>query len=298
MKVLVTGKSGQVGHDVCKSAPKDVEVVAFNHQQLDITSQNDIKEKIESEKPDLIINCAAYTAVDKAESERETAYNINAIAAGNLAELASQNAIRLIHLSTDFVFDGKKSSPYQPEDDRNPISAYGKSKSQGETLVQENNPDASIILRASWIYSLTGRNFVKTMMELFNTQDEIRVVSDQVGAPTYSKNLALTIWSLVKSDIRTGIYHWSDNGVASWYDLALATYDLCHDIGLTNRDINFVPVSTDQYPTAAKRPSYSLLDISKTQKVWGVKSEYWRTALKKMLVEYARLMELTDHLLK
>jgi dTDP-4-dehydrorhamnose reductase len=298
MKILITGKSGQVGHDVCKSAPKDVDVVGYNHQQLDITSHEDLKEKITTDKPDVIINCAAYTAVDKAESERETAYKVNAIAVGNLAELANDISARLIHISTDFVFDGNKSSPYQPDDERNPISIYGKSKAQGEHLLQENNPDASVILRSSWIYSLTGRNFVKTMLELFNTQDEIRVVSDQVGAPTYSKNLALTIWSLVKSDIRTGIYHWCDTGVASWYDLALATYEISHDIGLINRDINFVPITTSQYPTAARRPPYSLLDISKTQKVWGAKPEYWRTALKKMLVEYTRLLELTDHLLK
>ena len=187
MKVLITGKNGQVGINLAKSVPKGVELFKFGHPDLDITSQEALSEQIHEIEPDYIINAAGYTAVDKAETETEKAYAVNAEGAENLAKAAREVSARLIHLSTDFVFDGSKSSPYQPDDPVNPQSIYGKSKAEGEKRVREIYAANSIILRTSWVYSVTGRNFVKTMLNAMKERDEFRVVADQVGSPTWSK---------------------------------------------------------------------------------------------------------------
>ncbi|MGY8815925.1 MAG: dTDP-4-dehydrorhamnose reductase [Gammaproteobacteria bacterium] len=298
MKVLITGKNGQVGKDLVKSVPKGIELFAFARHELDITSQQALIEKIDEIKPDYIINAAAYTAVDKAETEQENAFQVNAIGAGYLANAAREISARLIHLSTDFVFDGTKSTPYKPDDPVAPLSVYGKSKAEGEKLVRNNYAANSIILRTSWVYSVTGSNFVKTMLNLMKERDELRVVVDQVGSPTWSKGLALTIWAMVTNNIHAGIYHWSDAGVTSWYDFAVAIYEEARAINLVEKQINFIPIPTSKYPTPAQRPYYSVLDSSETNKIWSVQSEHWRTALRKMLVEYQKLITITDELIK
>ena len=298
MKVLITGKDGQVGKDLIKSVPKGIELFSFGRHELDIGSQESVLKKVQEISPDYVINAAAYTAVDKAETEQENAFKVNTIGASYLANAAREISARLIHLSTDFVFDGTKSTPYKPDDPVAPLSVYGKTKAEGEKLVINQYAANSIILRTSWVYSVTGRNFVKTMLNLMKESNELRVVVDQVGSPTWSKGLALTIWAMVTNNIHAGIYHWSDAGVTSWYDFAVAIYEEARAINLVERQISFIPIPTSKYPTPAKRPYYSVLDCSETNKIWSVQSEHWRTALRKMLIEYQKLIKLTDELIK
>ena len=296
MKVLITGKSGQVGTDLCRTAPKGAEVIAFGHQQLDITDRGKLEAAVAEVQPDFIINAAAYTAVDRAESEKDAAYAVNAIGAGYLAGAARKVSARLIHVSTDFVFDGTKSTPYLPEDPVNPLSVYGKSKAEGEKLVREAYAANTLLLRTSWVYSVSGNNFVKTMLRLMREKPEIRVVADQAGAPTWSKNLALVIWSMVANNTHGGIYHWSDAGVASWYDFAVAIYEEAKAIGLLDKPVTILPIATSQYPTPATRPAYSVLDTSGTRRIWGVQTEHWRGALRRMLVDYQKLVKVGEQL--
>jgi len=298
MKVLITGKNGQLGRDLCKSVAKDIELVAYGHQELDITSRDTVTRMISTEKPDVIINAAAYTAVDKAESDKEAAYAVNAAGAGYLAAAAREISARFIHLSTDFVFDGLKSTPYLPDDPVNPVSVYGKSKAEGERLVREKYAANSIIVRTSWVYSVTGNNFVKTMLRLMKERNEIRVVADQAGTPTWSKNLAMMLWGMVGNNIHAGIYHWSDTGMASWYDFAVAIQEEALALQLLDKPVTILPIATSQYPTAATRPAYSVLDTSSTRKIWGVPSEHWRSALRKMLLEHKKLIQLSNELIR
>jgi len=298
MKVLITGKNGQLGRELCKSVSKDAQLVAYGHQELDITSRDAINRVIITDNPDVIINAAAYTAVDKAETDKEAAYAINAIGAGYLATAAREASARFIHLSTDFVFDGMKSTPYLPNDPINPLSVYGKSKAEGERLVRENYSANSIIVRTSWVYSVTGNNFVKTMLRMMMNRDEVRIVADQTGSPSWAKNLALTIWALVANNAVAGTYHWSDNGVASWYDFAVAIQEEAIALQLLDKPVSILPITTLQYPTAAIRPAYSVLDTSATRKIWGVQSEHWRSALRKMLLEHKKLIQLSNEMMR
>jgi dTDP-4-dehydrorhamnose reductase len=298
MKVLITGKDGQVGHDLRKSAPKGIALVALGHQDLDVTSRENVSSIINTHKPDYIINAAAYTAVDKAESEKDMAYAVNAAGTGYLAAAARDVSARFIHISTDFVFDGMKSSPYQPDDAVNPLSVYGKTKAEGEKLVREKYAANSIIVRTSWVYSVTGNNFVKTMLRLMKERSEVRVVADQIGSPTWSKNFALMIWGMVTNNTHAGFYHWADAGAASWYDFAVAVHEEARAIQLLDKPVTVMPITTSQYPTPARRPAYSVLDTTAARKIWGIQSEHWRSALRKMLVEHQKLIQLSDELKK
>jgi len=285
MKVLITGKDGQVGRDLSNTVPAEIDLLAFGHRDMDISSPDAVNRIIHSEKPDVIINAAAYTAVDKAESDPENAFAINATAAGLLATAASAVSARFIHLSTDFVFDGTKSTPYHPGDAIAPLSVYGKSKAAGEELVRELHSDSSIIIRTSWVYSATGNNFVKTMLRLMKERNEVRVVADQIGSPTWSRNLARSIWSLADSNIQAGTYHWADTGIASWYDFAVAIHEEASSIELLKNEVTIHPIVTSQYPTPARRPHYSVLDTTTIRTIPGIQSEHWRSALRKMLLE-------------
>jgi len=286
MKVLITGKNGQVGRDLEKSAPSEIHLVTCGHEELDIESPDSVYQKIGEEKPDVIINTAAYTAVDKAESDQIRAFAVNSGGIRNLARAASLHSARLVHLSTDFVFNGTKSSPYLPDDLTAPLSVYGKSKAEGEQQLLQLYSDNSIIIRTSWVYSVSGNNFVKTMLKLMKERDEIKVVADQIGSPTWSFNLALTIWSMVLNNSVSGIYHWSDAGAASWYDFAVAIQEEALALSLLDRYVNILPIATSQYPTPARRPAYSIMDTSATRNLCGVRSDHWRVALRKMLSEY------------
>ena len=285
MKVLITGKNGQLGRDLCRLVPVGAELFSYGHAELDIASEPDLKRIVSAVKPDIIINAAAYTAVDKAESDQDNAFAINASGAGYLAAAAQENAALLIHVSTDFVFDGTKSTPYQPDDLVAPLSVYGKSKEQGEALIRKHHADNSIVIRTSWVYSTTGNNFVKTMIRLMGERSELRVVADQIGSPTWSRNLARAIWHLVDADVQAGTLHWADAGVASWYDFAVAIYEEASSIGLLDKPVIIHPITTSQYPTPARRPHYSVLDTTSLRALPGIQSEHWRAALKQMLLE-------------
>lgn len=298
MKVLITGKNGQVGHDLVKTVPKGIDLFSFGHDELDITCKSTITTKFNEIKPDYIINAAAYTDVDRAETEYEQATLVNTTAAEILSTAAREISARFFHISTDFVFDGLQSKPYQPDTLASPSSIYGQSKANGEVLVRKYFAAGSIILRTSWVYSSTGRNFVKTILNMMSDRNEIPVVCDQVGTPTWSNNLALTIWAMVTNNTHSGIYHWSDAGVASWYDFATAIYEEALNIQLIDKTIKIIPISTSQYFCHAKRPAYSVLDSRLTNKIRGVQQEHWRQALRKMLINHKKLIQISNELIK
>ena len=295
MKVLVTAKNGQLGWELSRTQPSGVEAIFLDSKELDITNSEAVLEKVNSFKPDLIINAAAYTAVDKAESDSEAAYLVNQKGAENLALACKQVGAKLIHISTDFVFDATKNTPYSPGDNTSPLGVYGASKLAGEKAVLEILGEDASIIRTAWVYSVHGNNFVKTMLRLMAEKDQLGVVADQVGTPTNAKNLAKAIWLLVehvlanKETIGGGflnqMYHWTDLGTASWYDFAVAIQTVAIEKGLLEKSIPIKPIAASQYPTPAKRPAYSVLNTELLRKDLLIDGEYWRDALENMINE-------------
>ena len=280
MKVLVTGAAGQVGKALLGSAPAGWEMMGLGRRELDLAETAAIRALVDEVRPDVLINAAAYTAVDKAESESELARLVNADAVSAMADAVAKTGGRLVQVSTDFVFDGTNSAPYRPDAPRNPLSVYGATKAAGEDAA---GPD-SIICRTSWVYAPGGRNFVRTMLRLMADRDELRVVDDQIGSPTSAAGLAATLWALAEKD-RPGIYHHRDAGVASWYDVAVAIAEEALDIGLIERVSTILPIPTTDYPTPAMRPHYSVLDDRETRLLLGDRPPHWRSALRTMLKE-------------
>jgi dTDP-4-dehydrorhamnose reductase len=277
--VLVTGAKGQLGSEIqhLSQSQQGFSFEFTDIEELDITSLEQLKAFFSSRKFDAIINCAAYTAVDKAEEEREQAELINHRAAENLAVFSREHRASLIHISTDFVFDGKSFTPYREEDLPHPVSVYGKTKWAGENAVLKEAEEV-VIIRTSWLYSSFGNNFVKTILKLAKERDELNVVYDQIGTPTYARDLAGAVLSILNhKDFVTGIYHYSNEGVASWYDLAQAIVEI------KGLDCRINPIETHQYPTPAKRPAYSLLNKAKIKKTYGLEIPHWRTSLKSCL---------------
>lgn len=280
MKALVTGVGGQLGRALLATAPEGWTCVALDRAALDLGDADAIARIVETEQPDLVLNAAAYTAVDKAESEPELANAINAGAPGAFARALAGSGKRLVQVSTDFVFDGASGHGYRPGDVRNPQSVYGASKAAGEDAAG----DDAIIVRTSWVYAAGGANFVRTMLRLMREREVLRVVADQIGSPTWATGLARALWGLAATD-RPGIYHHRDAGVASWYDFAVAIAEEAHALGLIARIPAIVPIATSDYPTPAKRPSFSVLDVSGTRSLLGDAHVHWRTNLKTMLKE-------------
>ncbi len=285
MKVLITGAGGQVGWELQQTAPADVDIIPLQRADLDITDWSATASVMQKYQPDLVINAAAYTAVDKAEEEADKAYKINADGAANIARAAGDCSARLVHLSTDFVFDGCGSAPYQPKDEPKPTGVYGASKLQGERAVMAESSGRAVILRTAWIYSVHGSNFVKTMLRLMAEGDELNVVVDQLGTPTWAKELATAVWLVAGKTGMQGIYHWTDDGEASWYDFAMAIQEEAYGLGLLQRMIPIKPIKTEEYPTPAKRPAYSVLDKTSTIEALGYKPPHWRESLINMLIE-------------
>jgi dTDP-4-dehydrorhamnose reductase len=289
MKILITGKNGQLGYELQQSAPTDVTLYALGSNELDITDSAKVTQKINDFKPDVVINSAAYTAVDKAESDSENAFNVNAKGPENLALACKQVNAKLIHISTDFVFNGDNSKPYLPNHSTQPIGVYGESKLAGEKAVERILAEKCAIIRTSWVYSSHGNNFVKTMLHLMANKPSLTVVADQIGSPTYAYNLAIAIWQLVKqwpeqhTAQASHKFHWSDLGVASWYDFAVAIQALAIEKGMLTQAINIAPIPAEQYPTPAARPHFSVMDTSQLRQHTGLAGEHWRTALSKML---------------
>jgi dTDP-4-dehydrorhamnose reductase len=284
VKALIFGGTGQVGGALQLTAPDWAEIVALERADCDIGDPNSIAAAMSNHTPVLVINAAAYTAVDAAEHDVETAHRINGIAPGLLAEAAVRGGAGLIHISTDFVFDGLKSSPYLPTDPAAPLSVYGCSKWAGEQAVRAALPGA-LIIRTSWVYNAGGQNFVNTMLRLMAERDEVRVVSDQVGTPTHAGGLARSIWALAGLGA-TETYHVTDSGVASWYDFAVAIQEEALDYGLLQKAIPIIPIATADYPTPAKRPAYSILDKGATNELLGP-AAHWRVPLRAMIKEKA-----------
>jgi len=287
MKIMITGGGGQTATALLKAKPAQADVVCVTHPELDISDKDAVMQAVSNMRPDILVNAAAYTAVDRAESEKDLAFRVNADAAGHLAAAAKIISARLIHLSTDFVFDGAKSRPYKSADTTNPLSIYGASKLAGERQVAEILGARAIILRTSWIYAATGTNFVNTMLRLMHERQSLRVVSDQVGSPTWAVSLAGAIWALIGNPDMTGIYHWTDAGVASWYDFAVAISEEAHLLGLLQHEVELLPIATEEYPTPARRPAYSVLDRSELEHACGIRPRHWRVNLRNMLRELA-----------
>ena len=279
-KVLVTGANGQLGSEIriISGSFPEIEFAFTDVDELDITNPWKVADYLASFKPAFLINCAAYTAVDKAETDISTATLLNATAVGILAEQSSEIDCKIIHISTDYVFSGKGPRPYREDDRVNPQSVYGKTKLEGEILCQKLNPE-SLIIRTSWLYSAFGNNFVKTMVRLGNERSDVGVIADQIGSPTNAADLALAILTIIssvtngKKPFVPGIYHYSNEGVASWYDFAKAIFEIAGINCLVK------PIATEDYPSPVQRPPYSVMNKSKIKLNFGLKIPHWRDSL-------------------
>ena len=291
LNVLVTGSNGQLGSEL-RNLIQNSELNIQNYNfyfttsnDLDITDYHKVDSFCKDNTIKIIINCAAYTAVDKAESEKELADKINHLAVKQLAQISKEKDIKLIHISTDYVFDGKNYKPYKEDDQTNPNSVYGQTKLDGEKAMIEINPTNSIIIRTSWVYSSYGANFVKTMLRLGKEKEELGIIFDQVGTPTYARDLAKVILEIIQhstfniqnSSTRTEIYNFSNEGVTSWYDFAKEI------MRMAKIPCKVTPIETKEYPTPAKRPHYSLLNKSKIKKEFGITIPYWKDSLDECL---------------
>ena len=282
VQALVLGAGGQLGQTCIETAPERVDARGLTRSECDITDPAALKQAIGDLRPQVVINAAAYTAVDQAEEDVEAARAANADAPALIADLCAQQAARLIHLSTDFVFDGTGHKPYLPDAKPSPLGVYGQSKWQGEQAVLERGP-GSVILRTSWVYAPRGHNFVLTMLRLMRERGEVKVVSDQIGSPTSTLSLANICWGFALHDDATGIFHWSDAGAISWYDFACAIRDEALNLGLLEGSVVVEPIPTAAFPTKARRPAYSVLDASATCAALSVSQRPWREALCQVL---------------
>lgn len=278
MKALVTGANGQLGRALAACAPASVDLIALPSATLDITDLAAVEAAIREHAPNLVINAAAYTKVDAAEGVPDLADRVNRAGVANLTQATQTNGARLIQVSTDFVFDGMASHAYRPDAPTAPLNIYGKTKLDGEAAAGP----AALIVRTSWLYSAYGNNFVATMLRLMRERATLRVVDDQIGTPTSAHALADTIWDLAVID-RTGILHYSDSGVASWYDFAVAIMEEGVVIGLLDRPIEVLPIPASEYPTPAKRPHFSVLDKRDTIAAIGRVPAHWRANLRDVL---------------
>ena len=280
MKALITGAQGQLGRALAAYVPFGWDYVGLGRAECDLTSEASIRAAIAAHRPDVVLNAAAYTAVDRAEHEEAQATAINGRAPGILSDALKGHGGRLVHISTDFVFDGAKREAYRPSDPCRPLCAYGRSKAAGEDA---SGPDA-LVVRTSWLYAAGGMNFVRTMLRLMQERYEVRVVADQFAAPTWASRLAKAVWALTLKDAR-GIFHHRDGGVASWYDFAVAIQEEALRLGMLRRRVPIIPISTSEYPTPARRPAFSLLDDAATRDLLGDSTPHWRVNLRLMLKE-------------
>jgi dTDP-4-dehydrorhamnose reductase len=279
-RILITGSRGQLGLALQACAPSGWTVQGVDVDTLDITDAVAVREAVAAFAPDAIINCAAYTAVDRAETEADAAFRINRDGAAHLAAAAAGVGARMVQVSTDFVFDGRQSLPYRPDAKPNPLGVYGHSKLAGEQTVAQAAPDA-LIVRTAWLYSAHGGNFVKTMLRLLREKPELRVVADQIGTPTSADSLAQALWALLAADASAGCYHYTDAGVASWYDFAVAIAQIMREqYGESLAPV--FPIRTEDYPTPAQRPAYSVLDKTDTVAITGP-LRHWREPLAEVL---------------
>lgn len=282
-KVLVTGAAGQLGRELCLLlAEKGIETVAITRHELDLSGPAEaIAEVIARHRADWVVNCAAYTQVDQAEREPELAQAVNAEAAGAIACAVRDYGGRLLQVSTDFVFGGDQSSPYREDDAVQPLGVYGASKEAGERAVRDALPEA-LILRTAWVYGEHGHNFVKTILRLAGEREELKVVDDQIGTPSWTRDIAAAMLALLRQDA-SGTYHFTNEGVASWYDFALAVVEEARALGQDLPLRRLLPIPTRDYPTPAMRPAYSVLSKEKIRPLLPTPIPHWRTSLLAML---------------
>jgi dTDP-4-dehydrorhamnose reductase len=285
--VLITGAGGQLGRVLIALAPKDTIVRGVSHEQLDIADAAAVDSVVREIRPDVLINAAGFTRVDDAETEREAAERANAVGPAVLAEACRSPRTWLVQVSTDYVFDGEQSRPYAPAARTNPLSVYGKTKLQGELAVARELPSQSTVVRTSWLYAAEGRNFLTTMLRLMRDRPRLTVVSDQIGAPTSVTGLARVLWAFALREA-SGLHHWCDSGVSSWYDFAVAIGEEAVSLGVLASSPPIVPIASADYPTAARRPPYSLLDKRDTERLLGVAAPHWRRALRETLAALAK----------
>jgi dTDP-4-dehydrorhamnose reductase len=288
LRALITGAAGQLGRALMALAPGAASVRGVSHAQLDIADVAAVDAVLREFRPDTLINAAGFTRVDDAEREREAAERTNAIGPAVLAAACRGSGVWLLQVSTDYVFDGEQSRPYAPAARTNPLSVYGRTKLQGEQAVTREIASQSTVVRTSWLYAADGRNFLTTMLHLMRNRPQVTVVSDQVGAPTSVAGLARVLWAF--ADRRaSGLHHWCDSGVASWYDFAVAIAEEAVSLGVLASSPPILPIASADYPVAARRPPYSLLDKRATEQLLGVSAPHWRRALRETLANAGAL---------
>lgn len=287
MRALVFGATGQLGRELLGVAPSQVELLPIDRSRVDMERTSDVERLIDELRPDVIINAAAYTAVDRAELQPDVAFAVNAAAPAAMAEAATRIGASLVHVSTDYVFGGAGSEPYRITDATCPVNVYGKSKAEGEKLVLERAGRNSMIVRTSWLYSRYGRNFVLTMLGLMRKGAPLCVVSDQTGAPTWARTLARAIWTSVERGGASGIVHWTDSGATTWHGFATEIGRLAFERGLLSGRVVVQPIATSDYSGGAARPAASLLDLSATASKLGTEPIHWAESLRMMLEEMA-----------
>lgn len=284
-RAVITGGQGQLGRALLATAPFTWDVTALTSSELDVTRRDRVDDLFHHERPALVVNAAAYTAVDQAEREPERAAAVNTAGAEHIACAAEAVGARVIQISTDFVFDGGQGTPYLPDAPAAPLGVYGATKLAGERAAARATGGRALIVRTAWLYSAHGHSFVRTMLRLMREQDEVRVVADRVGTPTWARSLADAIWAAAADRSISGVHHWTDAGVASWYDFAVAIQEEALALGILTRAVPIRPLRTADYPTPATRPPYSVLDKTRTWAVFGRVAEHWRTNLRHSLRE-------------
>ena len=284
MNVLVLGANGQLGWELQRTSIGSIGLTAIDYPEVDLLDYDSIHKCINSAQPDILINAAAYTAVDKAEQDEGTADRLNHGAVRQISEICSSKGIHLVHISTDFIFNGMTHKPYQPQDTPDPISVYGATKLKGEQAVREVLGPNATIIRTAWLYSAHGINFVKSMLTLMDTKPELNIIDEQVGTPTWANGLAHAIWGTIEKKV-TGTHHFTDAGAASWYDFAIAIQEEALGLNLIQKEIPINPIPASQYPTPARRPFYSILDKTSLWKALDIKPIHWRKQLRSMLRE-------------
>ncbi len=284
MKVLLTGANGQVGRSLQVRAPSDIDLIALGSDKLNITSISSINNAFSEYKPDVVINAAAYTAVDKAEIEEDDARAVNALGPKLLVEACKDNGAFFVHISTDYVFDGEATLPYKETDPVNPINIYGKSKAEGEQAIIRSDAHY-IILRTSWVFSEYGKNFLKTMMQLGAQKDRLNIVADQMGAPTYAGDIADAIYTIIrnKDKFRQEIFHYTGDQITSWMDFAKYIFKIAYESGKLQKRVFVKGITSEEYPTASKRPKNSVLDCKKIKDLCDINASNWQAAVIKII---------------
>ncbi|MDG2422822.1 MAG: dTDP-4-dehydrorhamnose reductase [Phycisphaerales bacterium] len=286
MKCLITGAGGQLAMELVRHAPGLAELHALDIETLDITVRQQVMDQVSAIRPDVVFNAAAWTDVDGAESNESSAAAVNDNGASHLAQACGEFGARLVHVSTDFVFDGNSDTPYKVDDPTNPLCAYGRTKLAGEQVVLKTLGESAMVVRTAWLYSAHGKNFLRTMLDLMSKRDQLSVVADQRGTPTSAGSLARALWDLLQEKA-SGTYHWTDGGEATWHEFAVGIHDAAREKGLLDRDVTIDPIPGKDWPAPAKRPSYSVLDMSRTEAMIGRTPRHWQEEVRIVIDELA-----------